>query len=472
MGKICFSSLFMLLFCCFTLSVFSNDDIALHTNDFVFGGTDRILVRSLIGISETLLVNSVVLGFNVVSGVPWAIPNAKSIQNNFTGIWEWERVDGFIVNNFGHPLQGAMYFASGRVNRFGFYESILFNVFGSFTWESIFESNIASMNDFVVTTIASSSTGEMFYRLYLEALSQGIPAPIAFLINPVAGFHQLVTGQKPPNYGKSLHSFQTHIGAGYTHADYSMTESAEDTFLRSYYTDLGFNVVYGNPFEQDSLIPYKHFELSGSFGWNFENYMDIRFISDGYLFSFSPVYTEENRMSTGLSLHYDFFSKGDPDMENPSSMELFSNGLDWSIKYQHLFSEENKFELKYHLGVSFMGASRFFNTDIMLKLNYFGAGFNSKLYLKLVNSKIGTFEINGLSYILWNFPGIHTRPDLAVNKGVILWLFNDTTYSYQFTEHISLGITLSIAYEWKYFNNFPNTLESDKAIKIFTTWSM
>ena len=452
------------------MSIFSNDDVQFPPNDFIFGGTDRIFVRSLIGGGEIFLVNGVLLGVNYISGEPWAVPNAQIIRHNFTTMWLWEIIDGFKVNNLGHPLQGAMYFTAGRVNGFGFYESILFNAFGSFTWESIFESNVASMNDFITTVFASMSMGEMLYRLYLEACTAGIPAPIAFFINPMAGFHRLVTGWEPPNYGRNLYYFQASIGTGFDHTYSSMEDRDDNSFsFQSFFVDLGFDVIYGNPFEQDTLIPFKHFELNCSFSLILVNYIDVRIISDGYIFSFSPVYSEKNRMSSGLSLHFDLFTKGDPDTEAPSSIDLFSNGLEWSIKYQHIFSEATKFELKYHLGVSYMGATRFYNPDLMLKLNYFGAGLNSKLYLRLENAKVGTIENSTFGYSLWNFPNNYT---ITVDKGVIFWLFNETTYSYPVSDHLSMGVTGSLLFEWGYFNNFSNTLKSNKSLKIFIVWNL
>jgi hypothetical protein len=52
----------------------------------------------------------------------------------------------------------------------------------------------------------------------------------------------------------------------------------------------------GNSFEQGSVIPYEHFELAASFGVDTGNYMDLRIISDGYLFSFSPLNTASDRL--------------------------------------------------------------------------------------------------------------------------------------------------------------------------------
>jgi hypothetical protein len=78
--------------------------------------------------------------------------------------------------------------------------------------------------------------------------------------------------------------------------------------------NIGIKAVYGNPFEQQSVTPYQHFELDAALGIDTGNYFDLRIISDGYLFSFSPVNTERDMLSAGLSLHFDFVSLGKFDM--------------------------------------------------------------------------------------------------------------------------------------------------------------
>lgn len=427
------------------------------------------VTNGLIAGGESLLSNGIVMAFNVLYKSAWAVPSAESIRGNFTIPWEWEDTDGFKVNNLGHPYQGSTYFNAGRVNGFGFYESLFFSAFGSFTWEALGESNHASINDFITSSIGSMAMGEILYRLYVEAYAAGVPAPLAMLINPAAGIHSLLTGWKPPpNSGRNLYQFQAYLGTGYTITDYSVSGSPGEIFsFNGLFADMGIKAVYGNPFEQDTRIPYRQFEFAMSAGINLSNYLDIRFISDGYLFSFSPVYTETNRMSTGLSLHLDFVSQGKFDRDN-GTIDLYCNALDWAVKYQHFFSPDTAVQIKSHAGFTFMGVSNYYSPDTEVnELRNYGCGLNSKLFFNLENKKLGSLEADLLYYILWTYPGTSKVP-----QGTVFWLFIDISYSRHVSEHISIGAVGSLAKEWGNYSRFPDTRKSNKSTKLFIAWNL
>lgn len=444
-----------------------------ETNEY--GGSPpsgSLVVNGLIGAAETLFTNGLILSYNLVysnlrGSAGWATPNAYAIQRNFTEPWSWERTDGFKVNQIGHPIQGSMYFSAGRVNGFSFYGSTFFSLLGSFTWEALCESNHASINDFITTVTGSISVGEMLYRLYLEACAAGVPAPLAAIINPMAGFHRLVTGWKPPDYGRKLRQFQTYIGTGFTQTHFSLSGGSQEMFaFNGFIGDFGFSIIYGDPFVQESRTPFEHFEFAMSVGLDAGNYFDIRLISNGYLFSFTPVYTDTDMMSTGLSLHVDFVSLGKFDMYD-ATIDQSGNALDWTIKYQHLFSENVVFQAKLHAGVTFMGVSDFFAPDgsEVKTLKNYGGGFNSKLFLALEHNKLGRLSANLFCYTLWTYPETSD-----VSQGSVSWLFADITYSHPVSKHLSLGIMDSFALERGIFSGFPDTRKYNNMVKLFITW--
>jgi hypothetical protein len=65
---------------------------------------------------------------------------------------------------FRHPYQGNNYFTAGRANGLSFWESAGLTAFGSGTWEYLGETNRASLNDFINTTLGGIAFGEMFHR--------------------------------------------------------------------------------------------------------------------------------------------------------------------------------------------------------------------------------------------------------------------------------------------------------------------
>jgi hypothetical protein len=221
----------------------------------------------LIAGTETLLINALFTGITgYVFNFSWARPTPETIYENFNSPWEWEAADGFKVNQIGHPYQGSLYFNSGRANGFTFYESLVFSALGSLTWEALCEKQRGSLNDLITTTFASAPVGEMLHLLFLEALASGVPLPLASLISPMDGVNRLITGKNNPlPKGGNLYDFSLYAGAGYTRINSREKTGNNDLFsFRGPTANIGVNIVYGNPFEQQSAVPYKHFELQAS----------------------------------------------------------------------------------------------------------------------------------------------------------------------------------------------------------------
>ena len=468
MMKSCSILLCLLLLCVPARFVFPQNGESPVLNEQAPRGAGETAIHGLIGAGETMLTNGIIMFFNiVVRNEPWSKPTAESIRRNFSDAWEWEPTDGFKVNQIGHPIQGSVYFNTGRVNGFGFYESVFFSALGSSAWETFCEYNLASINDFITTSTSSLSMGEIFYRLYLEACAAGVPAPLAALFNPAAGVHQLITGWKPPDNGRNLNRFQVYLGAGYAQTNSVISSGNREMFaFQGFSGEAGFSTVYGNPFEQNSVTPFDHFEFAMSIGLDFDNYLNLRLISDGYLFSFSPVDTAADMMSTGLSLHLDFVSLGKYDMYD-GTIDQYSNALDWTIKYQHLFLKDALFQAKFHAGITFFGVSEYYSPNKEKDLKNYGGGVNSKLLLTLEDKKLGRLEASVFGYILWSYPQTS-----ALSEGTVYWLFADATYSRCITKHLSAGVTDYFAMERGIFSGFPNTRKYNNAVKLFVAWDL
>lgn len=471
MKKICSTILLLALLFTHTRNIFAFDEEGEPASD----KSKEILLSGLIAGGETLLCNGIVMFSNILyykttGKQSWAIPTAESVKYNLTVPWEWEDTDDFIVNQIGHPVQGALYYATGRVNGFGYYSSALFSALGSVTFEAFGEANKASFNDLVTTVTSSFSVGEMFYRLYLEACAAGVPEFLALAINPTAGVHRFLTGWEPPNYGRNLYQLSLQAGMGYAETSYSL-EGNEGGFFsyKGFFPHLGVNIIYGNPFEQESRIPYEHFELSMSLGMNPGRYMNIRVFSDGYLFSLPAAYAGKGKMSTGLSMHFDFVTLGKYD-PGTSTINQYSNALDWTIKYRELVSKDTAFEMKAHAGFTFMGAGAYYAPEAMDEFKNYGYGLNAKLFLNFEHRTLGRLEMNAFGYVIRTFP----FPAVThFSEGTAYWFFTDITYSYRLSKHISAGISGSFVIEHGIFNGgFPNTEKQNSEAKFFLAWNL
>ncbi|MDR1030515.1 MAG: DUF3943 domain-containing protein [Treponema sp.] len=421
--------------------------------------------------AEALFSNLVLIGItSFMFNFDWARPTPEIIRANFTDPWEWEAADGFKVNQLGHPYQGSIYFNAGRANGFSFYESFGFTALGSFTWEAFGEGQHAAINDFITTTIAAAPLGEMLHRLYLEADAAGVPAPLTFLISPMDGFNRLITGKHRYPAGGKLQAFSLTAGFGASSAAFSTSSGVAEN-IYSFYgpaAHVGLNVVYGDPFTQSSPVPYEHFEAAVSFGLNPGRYLDARVTSDGYLFSFSPDTT--HALSTGLTLHYDFFSLGEFRMDD-STIDYFGTALDWTVKYHRALDHDWSAEVKAHAGSTFFGVSNYYAPDTAeaTRKNY-GGGVNTKLSFSLMHPKQGAFSLGLLGFCLWTYPGTS-----RLSSGTASWLFIDAAYTRPISPHVSLGLSTSFAAEIASYTasgTIPATKKHANCLTLVMTWSL
>ena len=439
-------------------------------------GASETLKSGLFAVAAGQVVNWTFSLFNqYIYGAEWGLPNRQSVQRNFTSAWKWEADDDFVVNQLGHSVMGFLHYAPGRASGFGFYQSVFFSAFGSAAWELYGERNLGSINDFITSTIGGMAPGEIFYRLYLEANAAGLPGPLIFFFNPMVGLQRLLTSWEPPNTGRNMYEFRVHTGIGFAETNFTVSENEENVFyFRGFFPEIGFRAVYGNPFEQETWVPFRHFEIDVAFGMDLGNYNHLRIISDGYLFSFSPVYTETTAMSTGLTLNFDIVTMGQFGMED-ATIDQYSNALNWTIKYQRFITPETTFQMKLHNGFTFFGVSKYYagieivnpRGSIKTGYNNFGLGLNSKSFFILDQNRWGRFEASFLCYALWTIPGT-----TYFSRGSAYWIYSDFSYSRALTRHVSMGLSYFYAMEWGFFNDgFMDQKKSNEIFKLFVAWN-
>ena len=112
---------------------------------------------------DTTVINVFYELANLARGQVTAQITPKTWWANMEQGWVWD-LDDFVVNQMGHPYQGNNYFNAGRANGLSFWESAGITAFGSGTWEYFGETNHASLNDLINTTLGGIALGEMFHR--------------------------------------------------------------------------------------------------------------------------------------------------------------------------------------------------------------------------------------------------------------------------------------------------------------------
>jgi len=226
-------------------------------------------------LGRSFLVVTVVNGFyemaNLIRGQDTAKITPETWWTNMKRGWEWD-LDDFSVNQIGHPYQGNNYFTSGRANGLNFWESAALTAFGSGTWEYFGETNQASLNDFINTTLGGIALGEMFHRtawLVRDTTKSGKSRTrgeiFATVLDPMTGVTRFISGdasrvtEKPADMVPSSVGVNAQFGALWRGSNTDTIESQGYGFFE---TDL----LYGDFTTGDSHTPYDAFSVRLSFG--------------------------------------------------------------------------------------------------------------------------------------------------------------------------------------------------------------
>jgi hypothetical protein len=127
--------------------------------------------------------------------------------NNLEAGFKWDD-NTFTFNQIAHPVQGALYYNSFRNHGFPFWagglrfweSAVFYTLLGSVAWECCGESQLASLNDLITTTIGGAALGEMTYRTSSWILDDTTPAfnrdwreTASGILNPLRFFDRLLT---------------------------------------------------------------------------------------------------------------------------------------------------------------------------------------------------------------------------------------------------------------------------------------
>ncbi|MDR0814956.1 MAG: DUF3943 domain-containing protein [Bacteroidales bacterium] len=403
-----------------------------------------------IGIGEGLFFNGMMhMAVRFGGQAPWAQVDGDAIRDNFSEGPRFEKTDWFPINQIGHPYQGSYYFIAGRSNGLDFYSSVALTALGSFEWEFFGETNTPGLNDLITTTFGGAALGEMLHRLFLEA---SYPAAIVF-----SPFDSLNDGiyRRPKQHTKNIYEL-----SAFTGIDVALTKRMQvgydstDEFKTGYLMNTAMNVVYGDPFYQESRVPYEHFELYARLSGGLENY-DSRIISDAYLFSFTPL---EN-LTTGFTMQFDFFAG--------RNIDFASQGFDWTVKLRKNIRESLSLEFRGHLGWTLLGVANFYDAGTWgEEFHNYSTGINGKFFLSLIHPRIGTFNLSALLYSVFVFP--NSVPD---SEGMTFFTFLDANYLFPMGKNISVGIGDTFAVEYGRYKKVPGILKLTNNINIFCRWS-
>ncbi len=196
-----------------------------------------------------------------VTDQEWARISWDTVKDNFDTGFVYDH-DDFLVNQFGHPYHGGVFFNAARSNGFGYWASGAFALAGSLAWECCMETTPPSTNDLVNTTLGGMTRGEVAHRLSAMILDNTARGGVRFwrelgaaLINPVGAFNRAVRGDMAGQQDNPEERFPQGFAAA---ADLGYRQvSADDVSLSQ--ATLSLSARYGDPFAGDIDKPFDTF---------------------------------------------------------------------------------------------------------------------------------------------------------------------------------------------------------------------
>jgi Domain of unknown function (DUF3943) len=218
--------------------------------------------------------------------------------------------DDFPTNQALHSFHGSLSFNAARTNGLTFWESALFPVVGSLLWEYFGETQAASTNDLINTSLGGVTHGEIDYRLSTMLFDNTATGGErlwrelgGFVLNPVAGFNRLVHGETfkdaPNRDGRLPDRFSVEIDSGYQH----VADGGAVAVPFPNQSLIGLLVRYGDPFLGENSQPFDYFEALLEFG---PPAADVRWQERGQLHSWNLGASLRSEYRLGVFLNFDY----------------------------------------------------------------------------------------------------------------------------------------------------------------------
>ena len=266
-------------------------------------------------LAEVVGINGMVWAFDhFVLQQSYADISMNSIRNNLQRGLLWDN-DNLGTNMFFHPYHGSFYYGAARSCGQGYWMSMLYTLAGSFMWEMAFESEPASANDLLATTIGGSAMGEVLYRLSNRVVSNGRYSAVAnvagIILSPMAWINSRI-------YPESIRHDNTPL---------TLSLQANNTITlsdlgRQYNLSIEAGVDYGNFFAVANTEPFdafrSHIALSLSGGPVIKEFQTI-----GSLYSKEVNDFDRGSIILGVFQHFDYFdSEAYPDLCEPYRLAI------------------------------------------------------------------------------------------------------------------------------------------------------
>jgi hypothetical protein len=253
-----------------------------------------------------------------------------------------------------HPFHGSIYYNASRSNGYGYYTSLGIAALGSWQWEFFMENEPPALNDWIMTSVAGSMMGEVFYRfsnLIIDERATGwerIGREVgAGIFNPGRLFNRIIHGRVGRVTDEELYEIRPFVGelafGGNNVAEGTSFESADKNGM------LTLDVTYGKLFDQPKSKPFDFFRFNSAFNFGGTQPAIGQFRMYGSLLTSSSKVGEGSRVMFGLFQHYDY-------MEN-NVYQLGSVAVGAGVGYSTPSMKSTQFIAQLHGAALLMGGA-------------------------------------------------------------------------------------------------------------------
>ncbi len=353
----------------------------------------------LVPVLESALVNFMLASFNnLITRQPYAQITLATIASHLPPrSWTFDN-DYFLVNQFGHPYQGAWPFIAARSSGLNFWWSVLFPFGASLAWELFFEIDPPSVNDQINSTLGGAFLGEALFRvagIFLDPSSRLPPwlrEVFAAVVAPPASLNRALFDDRLGNDGleESLW-YRASLGGG---TFVQLPSGVVGGFFSAH-------LVYGAPTRAPDA-PFSHFELRADLSIS-RTQVTGDFNLRGLLWG-RHFHAGQLEGSAGIFGAYEYVA---PRVLRASSVNLGGGAL-----AQYAFSNKLALEMTAVASGIVFGAGGFVGANAIAQNDgrdyHIGPGFHAVAELSLIHGDVGMLSAGVRR---WNFfGGVYAQP--------------------------------------------------------------
>jgi Domain of unknown function (DUF3943) len=408
--------------------------------------------------AEEILAFSILLNrfdYYVIDKQVYGVSYA-SVRKNLSARWVVDN-DPFAVNQFGHPIQGSIFFGFARSSGFDFWESMGYAFGGSLLWKIAGETSVPSLNDMFTTSLGGPFLGEPLYRMASLVLEKGGETPGfwrelgAAAISPPLGFTRLVFGDRFPLFESRDPAVFSYVRLGASRIDH-LSGDAESQNIRRRAALADFHLTYGLPgrdgYSYTRPFDYFDFEFTATTANVFEDIM-----SRGLLVGKEYALGDDYKGVWGLYGTYDYIS--------PQVFRVSSTALSLGTTAQWWITTSVTLQGTVLGGLGYGAAGTIHGSGE--RDYHFGATPQVLIALRLIFGDAANLDLMARSYYVSDVLSTENRGAERIFRG-------DAT----FTVHVEgpHAVALKYAYSKRdaHYGDIPPTYQSVSSVGLFYTY--